>query len=95
MPPTFTPTTGAAAAHQHSQQKSFNEQSVIKTQINSNEVDDIVKQMIAIQINSFDLELKQLGNQSKSLLANVIINYVIQRYTTFFSNSPSPSHHLL
>lgn len=44
--------------------------------INANEVDDIVNEMILLQIASFDLELKKLGNQSKGLLNNVSLRIV-------------------
>lgn len=43
-----------------------------KINVNSGELDEVVKKMIVIQIEAFETELKQIRQQSKQLLGNVM-----------------------
>lgn len=44
---------------------------VTKVNMKVGEIDDVVKQMIAIQIEAFDLEIKQIQTQTQKLMENV------------------------
>lgn len=42
-----------------------------KMNLNTGEIDEVVKQMIVIQIEAFETELKQIRQQSRQLMENV------------------------
>lgn len=43
-----------------------------KINMNTGEIDEVVKQMIAIQMDAFEAEMKQIKHQSRKLMENVI-----------------------
>lgn len=49
-----------------------------KINLNSGELDEVVKKMIVIQIEAFETELKQIRQQSKQLLENVSLSVLFE-----------------
>uniref|UniRef100_T1PM84 Nucleoporin FG repeat region n=1 Tax=Musca domestica TaxID=7370 RepID=T1PM84_MUSDO len=54
---------------------------VAKVNMKVGEIDDVVKQMIAIQIEAFDLEIKQIQTQTQKLMENIGTPDEIKSYT--------------
>ena len=51
-----------------------------KINLNSGELDDVVKKMIVIQIEAFETELNQIRQQSKQLLENVSVRVLLESH---------------
>lgn len=67
VPPTFKP----PPVIQPSNKPSATNVAVPKINMNTVEIDEVVKQMIAIQIESFETEMKQIQVQARKLMDNV------------------------
>lgn len=65
VPPTFTP------LNVPQQQPGKTETKQKQINLNTGEIDEVVKQMIVIQIEAFETEIRQIRQQSKQLMENV------------------------
>ncbi|XP_046801029.1 nuclear pore complex protein Nup214 isoform X2 [Lucilia cuprina] len=73
VPATFTPPSVQQTQNNNKmEQKTIQPQTAAnKMNLNNGEIDEVVKQMIVIQIEAFEMELKHIGQQSKQLMENI------------------------